>query len=277
MRMPFVKMHGAGNDFILVDNQAGYLNAQNHSLIRQLCDRHTGIGADGLLLLTPGGEGDFHLQYFNADGYPAAICGNGARCAVMFAWQKGWASAAEAVKFTTEETQYMARVINAQRVAVKFHLPRNLQPLPELASEIGAKQMWRVHAGVPHVVALMPQPPSTRQVLSLGKRLRYHPEFQPEGTNVNFISLESPGVFRARVYERGVEAETLACGTGALACGWIALQFFKMHPPVQIIYPGGVLTIYPDDQEEALWLEGPVAEVFQGTISLPPIEGEQLA
>ncbi len=277
MRMPFVKMHGAGNDFIVVDNRPGYLSDQEHAVIRQLCDRHTGIGADGLMLLTPAREVDFQIHYFNADGYPAAICGNGARCAVVFAWQQGWVTSADAVVFATEDEHYTARIINDHRVAVRFTRPAPFMEMPEIAAEVGAHRVWAGIVGVPHVVALMPQLPDAATVVALGRQIRHHPAFQPEGTNVNFVVPAEGGVLRARVYERGVEAETLACGTGALACGWVAQQFLGMAPPVHVAYPGGVLTVYPDEQEAAFWLEGPIAEVFQGTIALPALDEESLA
>ncbi len=276
MRMPFVKMHGAGNDFIIVDNRPGYLSGTEHELIRQLCDRHTGIGADGLMLITPGKEQDFLLQYFNADGYPAAICGNGARCAVLFAWQQGWVSHTERVTFATEQEHYQARIIHNHRVAIQFPLPTQLRELPEIAAAVGAGRLWAVHAGVPHVVALMSQLPDAAKVLSIGRWIRNHAIFQPEGTNVNFIVQDTTGALRARVYERGVEAETLACGTGALACGWVAQTVLEVAPPVQVAYPGGVLQVYTDAHSSTLWLEGPVAEVFQGSIALPQNDGEFL-
>ncbi len=269
MKLRFTKMHGAGNDFILIDNREGIFSGMEHDRIRWLCDRHTGIGADGLMLIEWSTRADFHLQYFNADGYPADICGNGARCAVVFAWQQGMVANPQQVRFTTPTQYYQAMVMNPHRAAVQFPAPKPFKEKPDLAREFHAQHLWFGNTGVPHVVMLASELPNSHLVVELGRRLRNHPAFQPEGTNVNFVVVREPGWLKARVYERGVEAETLACGTGALACATVAHQFLNMEPPIRVEYPGGILEVRWNPEENALWLEGPVATVFDGQMELP--------
>ena len=277
MRIPFTKMHGAGNDFIVIDNRPGYLSGMEHERIRWLCDRHLGIGADGLMLIEPATDADFSLAYFNADGYPAEICGNGARCAVVFAKEHGFFEHTVGITIATAHQQYQANYINSHRAAVRFALPQPFEEKPRIASEIQANAVWYGNAGVPHVVVWVDELPDSSKIVEVGRFLRYHPEFQPAGTNVNVIAIRESGWLRARVYERGVEAETLACGTGALACAVAAHQFLSMNWPILVEYPGGVLQVSREEAAPFLWLEGPVATVFEGEVEIPDADTGELA
>lgn len=233
----FTKMNGAGNDFVLLDRRAGRA-ALDPAAIARLCDRHRGVGADGVLTVEPaqGLDADFRMRYYNSDGGEAEMCGNGARCFARFAGRLA-PRAMESIRFETP-----AGVIGAhfegERVRLAMSAPRDLR-LRETIEAHG--QRWTVHSvdtGVPHAVIFVDEPGDV-DVAGAGAALRHHPHFAPRGTNVNFAGLAEPGRLVLRTYERGVEAETLACGTGAVAA---ALTYAALHAadgPVDIAVRGG--------------------------------------
>ena len=213
----FTKMTGAGNDFILLDNRGDDLSLTTAQIAR-LCDRHRGVGADGILLLEqPGNGADFRMRYYNADGGEAEMCGNGARCFARFADR-----AAGPLKQLTFETP--AGTIGAQLagelVTLQMSQPNDLQLELEIA--IGGEKVHAAYidSGVPHIVLPVPNIEEV-DVLSLGATLRHHPMFAPRGANANFSEQRGPRTIAIRTYERGVENETLACGTGVVASALI--------------------------------------------------------
>jgi diaminopimelate epimerase len=264
----FTKMNGAGNDFILVDNRAGDIQL-NRSQITRLCDRHRGIGADGILLLEKASKcADFRMRYFNADGGEAEMCGNGARCFARFANKV--AEAGDNISFETQ-----AGVISAELVGdlVKLQMtePTDLRLDIRLPVANDKKTVHFINSGVPHVVIRVSQTDDV-DVLREGSAIRHHKTFLPKGTNVNFIEKRGPKKIAVRTYERGVEDETLACGTGVVASALIFATTENTNGPITVIARGGdelqVGFEKSDKQFRNVTLTGPAEFVFEGTIDL---------
>lgn len=278
-RLQFTKMSGAGNDFIVIDNRDGKVPERGREdLFRVWCRRRLDIGADGVLLVEPpqGADADFRMRYHNADGAEAESCGNGARCIARFAHLIG--AAPEAMSFETEVGLYRATVVR-EDVILTMSDPHSLRrhielDLPDLAGE----EVDFMNTGVPHAVTFVSDL-SAAPLESLAPKIRYHAVFAPDGTNVNFAQVLGENRIAMRTYERGVEAETLACGTGAVAVALIARLRGLTSPPVSIQTSGGpVLKIHFDqpgasDAESStseafsnVRLEGEARIVYEGTI-----------
>lgn len=264
-------MHGAGNDFALFDNRSSSgvkpLEA-TPELVRHLCAIHTGIGADGLMLLEESDRADFRIGFYNADGFPSTMCGNGVRCAVSLAHRLDMAP--KRCTFEIAGVIYEAEVIDSTRARVKMQPPEFLTPalpLADLTTEVFPAMMW-MDTGVPHLVTVYNGDLETLDVLKWGKYFRYHDAFQPQGANVNFVqALEKPHI-QLRVYERGVENETLACGTGAVAVSIFAAKELGWNAPVHIHSPGGELIIEFDKDFKNVYLLGNTTTVFEGDIEI---------
>ncbi|RMF56448.1 MAG: diaminopimelate epimerase [Calditrichaeota bacterium] len=264
-KIQFFKMHGGGNDFILIDGRELKAPFENE-VIRRLCDRHMGIGADGLMILGESDRADFRIDYFNADGYAAGMCGNGARCAVMLMYKVF--DAPRQCTFEIQGEIYEAEVKTNEMVQLKmqpFQILHRPEELQALCTEGIQKMLW-VDSGVPHLVVEITSSLDDLDVNAMGAALRYHPMFEPQGTNVNFISVKEEGWLRVRVYERGVEKETLSCGTGAVACAVYASLQFGWESPIMVESPGGALVVVFDRDWQSIYLLGPVELVFVGVV-----------
>ncbi|HEY2679967.1 MAG TPA: diaminopimelate epimerase [Candidatus Udaeobacter sp.] len=264
----FTKMNGAGNDFILFDNRTGSI-ALDRNQIAQLCDRHRGVGADGILLLENSTNGaDFRMRYFNADGGEAEMCGNGARCFARFANKVG----GQKTKISFETP---AGVISAELkgdlVTLRMTEPTDLRLNVELAMADGNKTVHFVNSGVPHVVILVAKIDGP-DVRGDGAAIRHHKIFAPNGTNVNFIEKRGPNKIAIRTYERGVEDETLACGTGIVASALIFAASENTDGPISVIARGGdelqVGFEKGGGRFRNVTLTGPAEFVFEGTIEI---------
>jgi diaminopimelate epimerase len=262
----FTKMNGAGNDFVLIDNRGGAYKFSPQQ-IAFLCDRHRGIGADGVLLAErPTGKADFRMRYFNSDGGEADMCGNGARCFARFLDKI--AGPFPQIRFET-----LAGVIQAgfegELVTLAMSKPQHLAL--SRALEIGGLKLLAhsINTGVPHVVTFVDDLEST-PVQEWGAQIRYHQAFQPHGTNANFVKELEPGKIAIRTYERGVEDETLACGTGVTASGLIYAALNGAASPVHILVRGGdwleVGFQKAEKSFEHVTLKGPADFAFEGTI-----------
>ena len=265
--LSFVKMHGAGNDFVMIDgrNLSGPLTAPT---VAALCDRRTGIGADGLIVLgqAKASDADFVMTYFNADGYPAEMCGNGARCSVAFAHTIGLAG--RSCRFDTDAGTLDGALREDGTVDVALPSWRDLD-LDVKVTESPWPTLHRCNTGVPHLVIPVDDV-SDVPVAEWGRRLREDPLFAPAGTNVNWIAPTAEGDgYRIRTYERGVEAETLACGTGASAAAVVMCQLKEATSPVTMYTRGGHrLVVSVDLQEHGLRLRGPAETSFQGEVTI---------
>lgn len=258
MKIHFVKYHGAGNDFIIIDNR---VPIQLSSLqIAHLCHRRYGIGADGLMLINSGFEGsDFEIKYYNSDGYEGSLCGNGSRCAVDFAFKFGMCS--KNTQFIAFDGIHQGSILPNQRVSVTMQNVSQIQLFDD---------GWFLNTGSPHFVQFVSDIHNFN-VNKLGKKLRFDSRF-PEGTNVNFLE-QLQNTLYVRTFERGVEAETLSCGTGVTAAAIVyALhnQLSNNEHDINITTQGGTFTIHflkMDNQFSKIILEGPVQQVFTGEFS----------
>ena len=268
--IPFWKMHGAGNDFILVDDRDRRFPDDNHNYVHQIATPKFGIGSEGVILIQPSKSADFRMRFYNPDGNEVEMCGNGARCVARLAHEIGAAPAS--MTFDTVAGTIDADVLEDDRVRLTMTEPKDwsLHRTLNLAGE--EKIIHFVNSGVPHVVIEVEDLESV-DILKLGSAIRYHADFQPDGTNVNFIQRTGPDALAVRTYERGVENETLACGTGIVACGLVAGTLGRVQHPVRITSASGdVLAVdYEPTQNGArdVTLTGPAMHVFQG--QLPPV------
>ncbi|MBW2091532.1 MAG: diaminopimelate epimerase [Deltaproteobacteria bacterium] len=266
--LEFYKMSGHGNDFILVDNREKQVQDDAMSaLTRAVCRRRLSIGADGMIFIEHGPpEVDFAWRFFNSDGSEAEMCGNGSRCAARFAYMKGIAPAE--MKFLT-----LAGIIRAEvhDNAVKVELTQPKEPRLNYSLELNSQEVMlsSLNTGVPHAVIFVDDIENA-PVKELGRDLRFHPHFQPAGTNVNFTQIMDRGHLANRTYERGVEDETLACGTGCIAAGLLAALQGWIDSPARIMTRGGEELIIHFKQTEngfnKILLEGPVRVVFHGSL-----------
>ncbi|HEY4272527.1 MAG TPA: diaminopimelate epimerase [Candidatus Udaeobacter sp.] len=277
----FTKMNGAGNDFILIDNRAGEIDL-DRSQIANLCDRHRGVGADGVLLLEkPTNRADFRMRYFNADGGEAEMCGNGARCFARFANRV--AGAQKTISFETPAGVISAE-LSGNLVTLRMTEPADLRLEVKLPVEAAPRRFSRsqsatgasrllhfIDSGVPHVVIPVPKIDDV-DVQCEGAAIRHHKMFSPNGANVNFIEKRGPDKIAIRTYERGVENETLACGTGIVASALIFAATENATGPIHVIARGGdelqvgFETI--DGSFRNVTLTGPAEFVFEGTIEV---------
>ena len=260
--IPFVKLSATGNDFILFDNRDGTLSGDEAHFFNQLCVRETGIGADGILLIETSAVADFKMRYFNADGRESPMCGNGARASAYFAFHTGLAPAS--MRFEVSGQIYQATV-DGDRVALLMQEPEDIDWQPGALEHDGLREGGRMTVGVPHYVLLV-EKVDTVDVEGLGQFYRQHPAFAPLGTNVNFIAREADGRLRIRTYERGVERETLACGTGTVASAYVAHTQLGLPFPMTFRARGGTLTVQRDPDSGRPLLQGQVRMPFRGEV-----------
>jgi diaminopimelate epimerase len=268
MQLSFTKMNGAGNDFIMIDNRKREL-ALDASRVARLCDRHRGVGADGVLAVEPSTQGaDFRMRYYNADGGEAEMCGNGARCFARFARRLG-APGAE-MSFET-----LAGIIRASfpsdLVRITMGEPNSHRAPFDLAINGQSLNIHFLNTGVPHAVVFA-QDIVALDVDKDGAAIRHHPAFAPKGANANFVQVLGPQFIAVRTYERGVEAETLACGTGVCAAALLYSLRTAASSPIKVKVRGGdILEVgfeSTDSSFSKVTLTGPADFVFDGTISL---------
>lgn len=278
----FYKLTGAGNDFVFIDKKQNPGISLTPTQIKKICDRRFGIGADGVIIIRDIKDYDFEMLYYNADGSTGSLCANGARCAIWFA-EKTNRLKNSRTKFISNSIEFSGEVISDE--LIKF----NLNPPTKVKFKFRIKAFDQlikadfIDTGSPHVVIEISDvlknsdiPFSNYQNISefpvyqLGKEIRYHKDFAPNGTNVNFYSVESEKIY-IRTYERGVEDETLACGTGAVATAISVFVNKKIFPPISLITWGGETLIVNFDVENQkvsnLTLTGPAKIVFEGKIS----------
>ena len=261
MRIPFSKYEGAGNDFILVDGRTGGFRPDARTIAR-LCDRHFGIGADGLMILSASPRHDCSMRYYNADGSEGEMCGNGARCFVLFAEHLGIGGREK--RFEAADGEHRATVCRADDFAGEIEVG-----MIDVERIVCGEGWWFLNTGVPHYVEFVDDPAAV-DVLQRGASIRRDTARFPQGTNVDFVQIAGDGHLRMRTYERGVENETLACGTGATAAAIVA-NFVRQHDVGRFLVdvPGGQLRVSFDRSAEQHYtnirLSGPARRVFEGT------------
>lgn len=299
MNIPFSKFSGAGNDFVMIDNReqritdagiqlTGYEGQPKKldlkTFITKICRRGLSVGADGIILIENSQVADFKMRYFNADGSEADTCGNGSRCTARFAYLKGIAQ--RKMRFETRAGIYAAEITEQDTVKVKVSDPGQMKLNINIKTSIGKLNTHFIDTGVPHVVVFVSEIETaggrnpkleSLDVYGLGKELREHPVFQPAGANVNFIEVVDRYTIHIRTYERGVENETLACGTGSIASAIVAYRLDHLTPPVSVHTQGGsILKIHftatpatqqgePDSITQVL-LEGDARFIYEGIL-----------
>jgi diaminopimelate epimerase len=270
MKIIFHKYQGTGNDFVIIDSRGRkldqHLTAQQ---IARLCDRRFGVGADGLILLSHPRASDFRMIYYNADGRESTMCGNGGRCLVSFAQYLGLFSGGDC-SFEAIDGVHQAHLLDDGQVELEMTRPQGFR-------QFNQHDFW-IDTGSPHYVRFTSEALEGIDVVKLGRELRYQQDFASQGgTNVNFARELEPGKLEVRTYERGVEDETLSCGTGVTACAYLYLRSQtapESAPPfdrIQVITPGGELSVHVHDlmgQKERVMLCGPAMRVFGGEIQL---------
>lgn len=269
MQHPFAKYVGCGNDFIIFDNRTLFFPIEDKKLIQRLCNRQVGIGADGILLLESSAKADFRMRIFNPDGSEAEMCGNGIRCLIQYLSRSD-------MKRSSYKIETLHRVLTAISegfdVQVEMGSPTSVKWNLSIFFKGKSFQTHFLDTGVPHVVVFV-KDLNEIDLKEMGSYFRYHSEFSPQGTNVNLAQL-SADCIKIRTYERGVEAETLACGTGATAVALAAAFQFKLNSPIIIeTRLKELLTIgFERTSEEfsRVTMKGPAFYTFQGTTELYP-------
>ncbi|MEF8846016.1 MAG: diaminopimelate epimerase [Bacteroidales bacterium] len=259
MSQQFQKYHGAGNDFIIIDNRQNTFTPEK-DVIERLCRRKFGIGADGLMLLESSEEADFYMRYFNSDGKESTMCGNGGRCIVAFAYDQGLID--KNPHFLASDGMHEAVIRDDNLVALKMQDVERVRTFDD---------HYFVDTGSPHYVRFVDDPEKVN-VYEEGRNIRYNSQFSETGVNVNFVSLEEGDQISIRTYERGVENETLACGTGAVASAISAyLRSHTDKTSYTVNARGGRLevTFKPTGNRFTdVWLTGPAVFVFSGTVDV---------
>ena len=269
-KIPFMKLSGAGNDFVIINNLSQVVDSTDSefmNFVTKVCQRRMSVGADGVLLVEPNEDVDFRMRYFNADGGEVETCGNGARCISKFAYLNGIVS--KQMRFLTNAGIYEAEIVG-DNVKVGMSDPTDIRINVPLRLEDDVHDVGFVNSGVPHVVFFVDDLETT-EVFDLGQQTRYHDDFKPAGTNANFINIYSQELIEIRTYERGVENETLACGTGSIASAIVSASLGKVKSPVSVKTASGViLKIHFDLENEVaknVYLEGDARVIFAGELT----------
>jgi len=263
--IPFTKMSAAGNDFVIIDNRQHILESERaKEYAQKICRRKLSVGADGLILIEDSNMADFKWRFFNADGSEAEMCGNGGRCVARLAYIKGIAP--RTLSFETLAGIIKAEILG-ERVKLQLPLPYNLTSDLKLSLDGKCYTVDSITIGVPHVVMFV-EDLSNLEVVKLGKIIRFSECFKPAGTNVNFVTIKNGSTIAIRTYERGVEEETLACGTGAVASALIANKKKGVVSPVSVLTQGGeILTVHYSKEDQVLkevFLEGGANFIYEG-------------
>ncbi len=257
MQFNFAKYHGAGNDFIIIDDRRLKFPVEDQKYIEHLCEHRLGIGADGLVLLQPSETADFKMRIFNADGKEAAQCGNGLRCLVDFIRQMGHPSPNLSI-------ETLERTVQCSWEGDQITVDLGAYVWAHDNFPLGSLSLQLIHTGVPHAVAFVKNLAIPDFAL-IASKLRFHEVFAPQGTNVNFAELRGDKVY-TRTYERGIEEETLACGTGAAAVAVAAMKKYTLKNPVCIV-PASGEELFVDVTPQTVQLRGRATFVFHGFIS----------
>jgi len=274
-RVDFTKVSGAGNDFVLVDNMNRLFNLDWVRFARAVCSRHFGIGADGLLAIEPSAHADFAMKYFNADGSYGGMCGNGGRCVARYAYLKGIAG--PTIVFEALGDRYEARIEGSD---VKLRMKDVKSDWRRLTFALDDGKMiegWFVDSSSPHIVISCADTHSA-PVQEWGREIRVHSQLQPEGANVNFYAPQGRSSIALRTYERGVEAETMACGTGAVASAIVAFLDARLTSPIAVSVRSGETLIvgfdFARDSFTNVTLQGSAHILFNGTVNFDDGTGQ---
>ncbi|MBU1298265.1 MAG: diaminopimelate epimerase [Bacteroidetes bacterium] len=279
IEIEFTKIEGAGNDFVLIDNRAGLYKFPLTEFAQAVCHRHNGIGADGLIVLENSKKADFKMRYINSDGSEGGMCGNGGRCVAHFGLLGNQTK--NSLQFEALDNIYKAERAG-QNIRLWMKNPIDLKRNIKIFYQDYELTTDYINTGAPHTVFFLTDLPGSlynkldsMEILPIGKYVRYHPSYAPEGTNVNFIETSLNRKISIRTYERGVEDETLACGTGSVASAILSALKFDWQSPVEVFTRSkSKLLVYFKRESNVITdviLEGPARVVFTGKFnySLP--------
>ncbi|MCD6224438.1 MAG: diaminopimelate epimerase [Deltaproteobacteria bacterium] len=263
----FLKLSGSGNDFIIIDNRKNIIEENNlPEFIKKVCRRKISVGADGLILIEDTDTADFKWRFYNSDGSIAEMCGNGARCAARFAFLNNIAG--KTMVFETIAGRVTA-IVKQDTVKIGMPDPFDVRIGYPLALSDGPLKLSSINTGVPHVVIIR-ESIDDIDILKTGKEIRFHKEYAPAGTNVNFAVRLDMGLVGIRTYERGVEDETLACGTGSIAAALVMAGVQGMESPLKVkTKSGGILVIHFEktaDKFTDIFLEGDARVIYKGEL-----------
>ncbi|MEI6847430.1 MAG: diaminopimelate epimerase [Chlorobiaceae bacterium] len=265
MEITFSKLSGAGNDFIVIDNRSLTIHLSPMQ-IKALCTRRTGIGADGLILIEPSDTYVFSMKYYNADGLLGSMCGNGGRCAVYFAHTIGIPALPEnSYTFEANGNRYDALITGLKTVELQMLPPENFK----IGIEVEGLTCHSVNTGSPHVI-IYTDDIKNADVIGTGRTIRNRTDIFPGGTNVNFIEITSPNTIAIRTFERGVEDETLACGTGAVAAALMSQKLGKVQgTTIQVkVKSGDNLEVRFNETMQKVFLTGPAKIIYKGNVTI---------
>ncbi len=266
MKLSFFKYQGSGNDFILIDDRSCFFPIDNQKLIRFLCSRNWGIGADGLILLQASTLAHFRMRIFNSDGLEADFCGNGLRCLILYLKDLGF----QEDEFNIEMPQSVVSCkVQGNTVSVQMPIPKVLHWGVKIGKETPC-EVFVVNTGVPHAVVFV-EDLEEYPLASVAPMLRHHLQFGSEGVNVNFAKIGTDGILRMRTYERGIEGETLSCGTGAAAVALVASQKAGIESPIRVVTKSGdalEFSIAESTEGKKIEMQGKASLVFEGRIEI---------
>lgn len=267
-------MAGAGNDFVVIDNEADRIR-DPADLARRVSTRALSVGADGLILVEPSSRASFRMRYYNADGSLGEFCGNGTRCAARFAFIEGIAEAIMTIE--TDAGIVEAEVGEDGQVTISLPPPEEFRAERPVTVGEMAVHGSSITVGVPHYVVFLREALWEQDIKPLGSAIRMHHDLQPKGSNVNFVLVRDEHSIEVRTYERGVEAETLACGSGVVASVAVSTLFGKVKPPVRVLTRSGITLevsmTHTNGELRDVRLKGDARLVFRGTMTPETLEG----
>jgi diaminopimelate epimerase len=272
--LPFSKMAGGGNDFVMIDNRTGRVDDASE-LARRICTRALSVGADGLILIEASVRATFRMRYYNSDGSFGAFCGNGTRCAARFAFLN--VMAGRKMTIETDAGIVSADILDGGQVTLALPPPTSFRAQRPLVVGNQTLHGSSILVGVPHYVLYLRDDLWSQNIVPLGSAIRTHPDLQPDGANVNFVSVRDSHAIEVRTYERGVEAETLSCGSGVVASAVTSGLFGKVQSPVAVLTRSGIayevsFTIR-DGHADDVRLKGDARLIYRSTITPETLDG----
>ncbi|HYC90890.1 MAG TPA: diaminopimelate epimerase [Thermoanaerobaculia bacterium] len=273
--LTFSKMAGGGNDFVVIDNRTGRIT-QPAALARKICTRALSVGADGLILVEGSARATFRMRYWNSDGSPGEFCGNGTRCAARFAFLN--VIAGRRMTIETDSGIVSAEIGEGGGVTISMPSPQSFRPVRPLAVGSQIIHGSSIRVGVPHYVVFLRDDLWSHNIVPLGRAIRTHRELEPDGgANVNFVTVRGEHAIEVRTYERGVENETLACGSGIVSSAVVAAQFGKVTSPVSVLTRSGITLevefVLRDGYAEEVRLRGDARLIYRATITPETLDG----
>jgi len=263
----FTKIQSTGNDFVVVDYDSVPNTLFDRENIQKVCHRNYGVGADGLIALEKSDAYSFRFHYYNADGSRGSMCGNGLRAAIRFASDNHWIHEKQSFQFMADDGMHQGE-INNNNIKANIIVKESAREisLADFSLPNWITKGYTVNTGVPHLVLVCNENLKNKEIIEIGRKLRYHEKFQPAGSNINFVEILDESRIYIRTYERGVENETLSCGTGVTAASLVVKAQLNLVDKIGIVTNGGNLKI--SFENEMIFINGPSECSFNGKIEI---------